>query len=149
MKYTGRMIEKLNSLLIMNNEVEKLYTEALNLVKEDNFSAFFREQAYERNEFGKELKIEIEKLEVAPKELVALSRAFYLKRMNFKNLIKLNAEAELFNEVYTLKVNSINNYNALLMERNLPLSLCKVLIKQRDRIQVKLNALKREEQFVA
>ncbi|AJR04726.1 DUF2383 domain-containing protein [Siansivirga zeaxanthinifaciens] len=149
MKYSEKVLEKLYNLLLLNHEVEKLYNEAFELVKDSNFRSFFKGQALERNEFGEELKKEIGKLGGNQKESLAFGRAFYLKRMNFKNLIKLQAEDQLLSEVCAIKEASINNYNGVLMERNLPLSLCKILIKQRDHIQVKLNVLKREEMFVA
>ena len=43
---------------------------------------------------------------------------------------------------------SIEKYNELLMEINLPLSVCKLLVKHRDSIYSNMNAMKRQEEFV-
>lgn len=148
MKSSEKILNKLNNLLIMNYEVEKVYSEALDLATDDNLKAFFRERGFERNEFGRQLRAEIVKLEGKPKQLEVLSSDFGKMWTNFKNSILLNNENDLMEEVYSLKRKSIEKYNVMLREFNLPLSTCKVLIKQRDSIYSHMNAMKRKEEFV-
>ena len=148
MKYSEKIIEKLNDLLIMNYEVEKIYLEALKNVTDNTLKTFFRERGLERYEFSIELKNEIKTLDGNPKLLGELSKDFYQVKMNFRNLIFLENQNDLLDEVFSLKKVSIDKYNQLLMEPNLPLQLCKILIRQRDSIQAKLRALKRESTFV-
>lgn len=52
MKSLEKILSKLNNLLIMNYEIEKVYLEAQDLAADDNLKAFFRERSFERNEFG-------------------------------------------------------------------------------------------------
>lgn len=148
MKSSEKILEKLNNLLIMNYEVEKVYLDALDLATNTDLKTFFRERGFERNEFGRQLRAEIENLEGKPKELGVLSGEFYRILMNFRNCIFLNSESDLMEEIYKLKELNIESYNTMLMEINLPLSVCKVLVKQRDSITSHMNAMKRHEEFV-
>lgn len=148
MKSSEKILEKLNNLLIMNYGVEKVYLEALELATDNNLKAFFRERGFERNEFGRQLRAEIEKLQGKPKQLGDISNGLNNIWLNIKNHIVLHNESELMDEIYKLKALTIDGYNALLMEINLPLSVCKVLIKQRDSVYSHMNAMKRQEEFV-
>ena len=148
MKTSERILAKLNNLLIMNYETEKVYLEALELAAGDNLKAFFRERGFERNEFSKRLKAEIIKLNGKPVTFNWLSSTFDKKWHDFKTLLLLNNEDDLIDEVVALKRLSIEKYNDVLREINLPLSVCKLLVKQRDRIYSNMNAMKRHEEFV-
>ena len=144
MKHSEKIIDKLNDLLIMNYEVEKIYLEALKNVTDNTLKTFFRERGLERQEFGVELKNEIKTFDAEPQLLGELSKDFYKVKMNFRNLIFLENQNSLIDEIYNLKKVSINKYNQLLMEPNLPLQLCRVLVKHRDSIQSTMRVLKRE-----
>ncbi|WP_308991414.1 DUF2383 domain-containing protein [Mariniflexile litorale] len=148
MKSSEKILGKLNGLLLMNYETEKVYLEALDLATDDNLKAFFRERGFERNEFGRQLRAEIVKLNGKPKEFGVLSSYFDRILTNFKDYFLLNIENDLIEEVYSLKRSSIEKYNELLREINLPLSTCKLLVKQRDSIYSHMNAMKRQEEFV-
>lgn len=148
MKTSERILAKLNNLLIMNYETEKVYLEALELATGDNLKAFFRERGFERNEFSRQLKVEIIKLDGQPKKFNGLSSTFDKKRHDFKTLLLLNNEDDLMDVVVALKRFSIEKYNDVLREINLPLSVCKLLVKQRDSIYSNMNAMKRHEEFV-
>ncbi|MFD0990203.1 DUF2383 domain-containing protein [Mariniflexile jejuense] len=148
MKSSEKILEKLNNLLIMNYGVEKVYLEALELATDDNLKAFFRERGFERNEFGRQLRAEIEKLNGKPKHFGNLSSGLNNIWLNLKNHLLLNNESELMDEIYKLKELTIDRYNMLLMEINLPLSVCKILMKQRDSVYSHMNAMKRQEEFV-
>ncbi|MEN3323293.1 DUF2383 domain-containing protein [Mariniflexile soesokkakense] len=148
MKSSEKILSKLNNLLIMNYEVEKVYLKALDLATDDNLKAFFRERGFERNEFGRQLRAELKKLDGKPKKFDGLSRSFDSVFTNFRDYILLNLEDDLMEEVYSLKRLSIEKYNELLREINLPLSTCKLLVKQRDSIYGNMNAMKRQEEFV-
>lgn len=148
MKSSEKILEKLNNLLLMNYGAEKMYLEALELATDDNLKAFFRERGFERNEFGRQLRAEIEKLNGKPKQFSTLSADLNSIWLHFKNNLLLNNETDLMEEIYKLKDLTIERYNKLLMEINLPLSVCKILVKQRDSIYANMNAMKREEEFV-
>ncbi|KJD35304.1 hypothetical protein PW52_11605 [Tamlana sedimentorum] len=140
---------KLNDLLLVNFEVEKVYSEMIDDVNDDTLRDFFRERAIERNEFSKRINLEIEALGQTPERIGALSKNFYRLKSKFKNLTIVDNENDLIDEVFNLKQDSINKYNEVLMQPHLPLKLCKILVKQRDSIQATLRVLKREYAVVA
>lgn len=149
MKCSNKTLDKLNSLLIFTYEIEKLYLEAYNSVTDSTLKMFFKERAYERSEFGEILRNQIKSLEGTPKLLDNFSKNFYRTKMNIRNSILLHNEEDLFEEILDLKRETIDRYNELLMQMNLPLHLCKTLMKQRDNIQASMRILKRERVFVA
>lgn len=114
MKSLQKKLDKLNNLLIMNYEVEKIYLEALDLAMNDNLKAFFRERAFERNEFIRQLRQETAKFNRIPKEFGVLSDSYREILRNFKDLILSENEEDLFEEIYSLKDFNINMYNDLL-----------------------------------
>ena len=61
---------------------------------------------------------------------------------NVRPLLKEGAERELLDQVCNVKQWSIDNYNSLLQEINLSLSLCKLLVGQRDKLHVTMNTIK-------
>lgn len=146
MKRLERILEKMNDLLIMNCEVEKIYFELLDKTHDKDLKAFFSERGFERREFGKDLKLEILKLDGEPKYSVGLKSDFYKYWMNFRNFLLLDDEKNITQEVYGLTVFSVRKYNELLSEMSLPLSTCKLLMKQRDRIEEGMVVLKRQEE---
>ncbi len=148
MKSSEKILKKLNNLLILNYEIETVYLDALDLAADNHLKAFFRERGFERNEFSRQLRSEIVKLKSKPKQFKGLSANFDKIWTNFKDFVLLNNEADLMEMVYGLKRLSIEKYNELLMEINLPLSVCKLLVKHRDSIYSNMNAMKRHEEFV-
>ncbi len=99
----------------------------------------------ERQEFGKLMQNEIKKLGVEEEDSIMLRRRSKLVRVNFRNLLELDDERDLLNRVYEIEQLSVKKYNELLVEINLPLSSCKLLIKQLDKVQFMLNLIKRTD----
>lgn len=142
MEHLEKIFRRVNELLIMNYEVEIIYLEAHDIVNDEDLKAFFREKNFERNEFGRALKREVIKLGGSPKGLDDLSDRYYRGWMKFKELLDTDNEFEILKEISKIKRLNIAAYNKLLQERNLSLSLCKLLVKQRDSIQMSLNSLR-------
>ncbi|WP_136480353.1 PA2169 family four-helix-bundle protein [Cognatitamlana onchidii] len=148
MKRIEHITSKMNDLLIMNAEVEKMYLELFNKLNDYELKTLIKERAEQRNEFNKDLKFEIIELGGKPKYAKAAKSEFYKFWMNFRNLLLLEDNKDLFYELYDLKELSVKKYNDILQEMHLPLSSCKLLIRQRDNIQDAMDALKREEHLV-
>ncbi|WP_242117205.1 DUF2383 domain-containing protein [Aestuariivivens sediminicola] len=145
MKISEQVITKINNVLMMNYEAEKIYSDASDLVMDDDLKTFFREQSVERNGFIRALKKEITKLGEEPQDFDRLNRLSSRYHMIWKNvrpLLKEGAERELLDQVCNVKQWSIDNYNSLLQEINLSLSLCKLLVGQRDKLHVTMNTIK-------
>jgi len=147
-KHSEKVIVKANNLLKMNYEAEKIFTDAHDIVDDDEIKSFFRELAFERNEFSRTLQSEIIKLGEVPQSfegLNKLSRAYHIIWKNLRPLLKQNSTPELLDQICNIKEWSIDNYNNLLQEFNLSLSLCKLLGEQRDLLQSRMNNIKMNE----
>lgn len=144
-----KILKKLNALLIMNYEVEQAYFEAYKCVNKEDLKSYFKALSRERNEFDKTLRLEIDKFNGELPSLGTASRVSPKIEINFRDSLFLGNEMNLINEVYEIKYLTVEAYDNLLIERGAPLSLCKLLVKQRDQIQDGLIAIKRESVFVA
>ena len=82
MKRFERILEKMNDLLIMNCEAEKIYFELLDKTIEEDLKTIFRESGFERKEFGRDLKLEILKLNGEPKYSGNIKSDLYKYWMN-------------------------------------------------------------------
>ena len=112
--------------------------------------AIFKQSSLERNGFGKDLKLEILKLNGKPEYSKKLKSDLYKHWMNLRNFLLFEDEKNLLEEVYSLKALSVKKYNELLSEMSLPLSTCKLLMRQRDTIEDGMVLLKRQkEAYVA
>lgn len=143
-KRYDRILIKLNDLFVMNHQVEETFAKVQDNVEDRNLQSFVKEKIIERNQFGESLENELKKLETKTNNSLVLARRNGLKKFNFKRLLNFNDDIDLLKQVYKMMQLSVKKYNELLMEMHLPLSLCKLLIRQRDRIQNSLEVMQRE-----
>lgn len=148
MKGSNNFLSKLNELIIMNEEVEKTYKKIQKNTSNEEFIPFFKDKIEVRNQFGQLLLKEVNKLGDKEQESIMLNRRNKLIRSSLKKSLQINDELNLQNEVYRIEQFSVEKYNELLMEMNLPLKLCKLLIRQRDIIQYTSRLIERGEAFV-
>ncbi|WP_067147024.1 PA2169 family four-helix-bundle protein [Pseudotamlana agarivorans] len=144
MKTKEKFVNNLNSLLIMNAEVEKIYTELVDKVSDEDLKTFFSQQGMQRREFTNDLKAKIVSLGGSYENKGRVQSELYKFWMNIRNFVMFNkSEESLMNEVRDMQGLTINKYNDLLRMLGLPLSICKLLIKQRDRIQDAKDSIER------
>jgi len=150
MGYSENFSNKLNDLLNMNYEVEKIYLEAFKRVTDDDaLKIFFKERQIKRNAFSLELRNEIAKHNIVPKSVSVLRKYYHTNQMNNSSKDIFNEEDSLSILVFRLIRVSIDGYNEFLREMSLPLSLCKILIKQRDDLQDVKRIFERDNEFSA
>ncbi|MEP3838150.1 MAG: DUF2383 domain-containing protein [Algibacter sp.] len=151
MKYSEKLLKGLNDLLTLNLEVEKIYMEALSAVSDTELKTFFTESGLERNEFGKELKAEMEmyNTEMELKFDGKLENGFYVTWMNFRRLFLFEDKINLYEEICKLKELTIRKYDNLLSQKELPHSTIKVLEHHKAKIQNALNTIIIEKNLVA
>ncbi|AUS05434.1 PA2169 family four-helix-bundle protein [Pseudotamlana carrageenivorans] len=146
MKKNEKYINSLNSLLIMNAEVEKIYMELVDKVSDEDLKKFFSDKAMQRHEFTKDLKSKIISLGGSYDNKGRMHSELYKFWMNIRNFVMFNkSEESLMSEVRDMQGLTINRYNELLRMLGLPLSICKLLIKQRDRIQDAKDSIERHD----
>lgn len=145
MKQIEPIIEKLNDLLVLNEEVESAYKKASEKLKFADNIAYSKQRSLERAQFVKSLKKELAKLEDKVENAIVFKRRLQLVRSNLKTQLKIGDDLEFVSKVYEIEVLSSNKYDELLSQINLPLSLCRMLLKQRDSIEARLRILDRGE----
>ncbi len=148
MRNKEKILKKLNDLLVTNQELENIYGEAFKSVTGESLRVFFNERKEERRQYNEQLCLEMEKLLGDAKLPKRIATEYYKASMSFRNLIFIKDHSLMVQEVCRIKEVTINKYNALLSELNLPLSLCKLLSEQRDCVQSNMNAIKRLEHLV-
>ncbi|MFD2725079.1 PA2169 family four-helix-bundle protein [Hyunsoonleella rubra] len=149
MRHLEKNMAHLNSLLHLNYEVEEIYHEVLEHVQGESLKTFFRNAGFVRNEFNRVLRGEIENFGFEPVEYNGVGRMYKRILMKIKSMIGKEEDIELLQQVSNIEQLTIGAYNVVLQERHLPLSVCKVLIEQRDKMQKTINTIEVKEALVA
>lgn len=147
-KRIENILEKLNDLLILNEEVENTYAKAINKVTDSFYKQFSNERSLERAEYIKSLKVELSKLERKARNPIALKRRDHIVRLNFREFLKIENHNKFLRKVYEIELLSVQKYDELLTQMNMPLSLCKLLLKHRDNIQARLYEMERDNEVI-
>lgn len=150
MKNIAHIVEKLNDLLVLNEEVEIVYNKISEKLKFVDNKAYAKQRGVERAKFVGLLKKELVKIggDAYENEIV-LKRRNNLMRANYKKYFKIENDLDFISKVYEMEVLSVNKYDDLLAQINLPLTLCRMLLKQRDGIQARIHVIERGEPIVA
>jgi len=139
MKYSEEMSKKLNSLLEKNYDAEKGYLFAAENVKDQGLKSFFEERAQERYDFGHELKSEIRNFGEAPDKGSSFAGDAHRAWMNLKTTFSSDKEEAVLEEAIRGEKASVEEYNEVLKDTNIPTSTETILRKQRDSITASLN----------
>ncbi|WP_406682640.1 hypothetical protein N1F78_08030 [Seonamhaeicola sp. MEBiC1930] len=145
MKQINHILERLNELIILNEEVENAYVRASKSLVNSHNKTYATERGQEREKIVNLLKIELSKIEKSEANALAIKRKFHLMRLNFRKYFKIENDPGFYVKVYEIEILSINKYDELLSQINLPLSLCRLLLKQRDSLQARLHIIERGE----
>jgi len=144
-----KVLEKLNDLVLVNAEAKNVYEKLIKNVTNDILKKFFKEKGAQRNQFNLILFNEVKKINGEDIENpIILNKRFDYVTLNQTNIMYNEKDKDLLNIAYKIEKICIEKYNELLMEMNMPLSFCRLLIKQRDNIiqcQSHLNVNNRKE----
>ncbi|WP_178987216.1 ferritin-like domain-containing protein [Winogradskyella schleiferi] len=149
MKYTEEISNKLNELLIKNYDAEKGYLNAIDNVESKNLKMFFKRRASERSEFAKELRTEILQYGEIPEDSGSFKGTMHRNWMSLKSTFSSNNEEAILEEAIRGEEESLEVYNDLIKERNLPPSIDSLLIKHKNAIQAAINTEKVHEELVS
>ena len=127
----NQKINELNQLLIVNNNAEKAYLEALEITDNEELKQFVRARAFERSEFCRYLGAEIILLGGKPNYLEEADSKHKIKWPDFKKILANNNASHLFAEISRIKNICLTQYNTVLNNYDLPESLVNVLKNQR------------------
>lgn len=149
MKYTEKISNKLNELLVKNYDAEKGYLNAIENVDNDRLKMFFKRRASERSEFAKELRTEILRYGQLPEDSGSFKGTMHRNWMTLKSLFSSNNEEAILEEAIRGEEASLEEYNEILKERTLPPSIDSMLLKQKNAIQAAINTEKVHEELVS
>jgi len=146
MEKTEQIILKLNELLAINNDAEKIYLDVLKQVEDVALKNFFRAMAFERHELCRFLGAEIIQKGGEPKYPDHDRQTFSnLWSTNFTYILSKKDEYAILDEVCEIKSWSLKKYYEIIDQIKFPENTVQLLIKQRDIIENSLNNLKISE----
>ncbi|WGD35516.1 PA2169 family four-helix-bundle protein [Olleya sp. YS] len=149
MKYTEEISKKLNELLIKNYDAEKGYLNAVDNVDNDRLKMFFKRRASERSEFAKELRTEILQYGQIPEDSGSFKGAMHRNWMTLKSTFSSNNEEAILEEAIRGEEASLETYDELMKENDLPPTIDSLLMKHRNAIQAAINTEKVHEELVS
>ena len=149
MKYSEKISNKLNELLIKNYDAEKGYINAFKNIESDRLKTFFKRRASERSQFAKDLRTEILRYGQLPEDSGSFKGAVHRNWMTLKSTFSSNNEEAILEEAIRGEESSLDAYNEILKDRDLPPSIDNMLIKQRDAIKAAINTEKVHEELIS
>ena len=149
MKYSEKISNKLNELLVKNYDAEKGYLNAIDNVENDKLKMFFKRRASERSEFAKELRTEILRYGELPEDSGSFKGTMHRNWMSLKSLFSSNNEEAILEEAIRGEEASLEEYNEILKDRTLPPTIDSLLTKQKSAIQASINTEKVNEALLS
>lgn len=149
MKYTEEISNKLNELLVKNYDAEKGYIDAYNTVESNDLKMFFKRRASERSDFAKELRTEILQYGEIPTDSGSFQGTMHRNWMNLKAMFTSNDEEAILEEAIRGEEASLEEYNKLITEKNLPPTIDGLIAKHRNAIQAAINTEKAKLELVS
>lgn len=149
MKYSEKISNKLNELLVKNYDAEKGYLKAIDKVENKNLKMFFKRRASERSEFAKDLRTEILRYGEIPEDDGSFKGAMHRNWMALKATFSSNNEEAILEEAIKGEEANLKEYNEILADSTLPPTIDALLTKQKNAIQAAINTEKVHEELVS
>jgi len=149
MKYSEKISNKLNELLVKNYDAEKGYLNAIENVDNKNLKMFFKRRASERSEFAKDLRTEILRYGEIPENDGSFKGTMHRNWTSLKATFSSNNEEAVLEEAIRGEEASLEEYNEILADSTLPPTIDSLLTKQKTAIQAAINTEKVHEELVS
>ncbi|MFC7445148.1 MULTISPECIES: ferritin-like domain-containing protein [Mesoflavibacter] len=149
MSYSEQISEKLNELLVKNYDAEKGYLNAMDNVEDKNLKIFFKRRASERSQFAKELRTEILRYGEVPEDSESFKGTMHRNWMTLKSTFSSNNEEKILEEAIRGEEASLEEYDKLMKENNLPPTIDELIFRHRNAIQAAINTEKVHEELVS
>ncbi|TJY37945.1 ferritin-like domain-containing protein [Pontimicrobium aquaticum] len=149
MKYSEKISNKLNELLVKNYDAEKGYLNAIDNIDNKNLKMYFKKRASERSEFAKDLRTEILRYGEIPEDNGSFKGAMHRNWMTLKATFSSNNEEAILEEAIKGEEANLEEYNEILANSVLPPTIDSLLTKQRNAIQSAINTEKVHEELVS
>lgn len=149
MSYSEEISNKLNELLVKNYDAEKGYLNAMSNVDDKNLKIFFKRRASERSQFAKELRTEILRYGETPEDSGTFKGAVHRNWMSLKSALSSNNEEKIIEEAIRGEEKSLEEYDQMMKENNLPPTIDELIFRHRNAIQAAINTEKVHEELVS
>ncbi|GAA4232887.1 hypothetical protein GCM10022291_08640 [Postechiella marina] len=149
MKYTEKISNELNELLVKNYDARKGYLNAIDNVDSHTLKQFFERMATERGEFARELKNEILTYQETPKEAGSIAGAVHRNWITLKNLFSSNDEEAILDEVVRGEKASLESYANVMVDNELSKSIKTLLNKHTVAIKKTIKSIHKFEELVS
>ncbi|TYB77096.1 ferritin-like domain-containing protein [Bizionia myxarmorum] len=143
--YSKEVGDKLNALLEKNYDAEKGYKKAAENTENVALKNHFNRKAAERYDFGHQLKSEIKNFGQEPDKGGSVTGSVHRAWMDVKAVFSADNEESMLEEAIRGEKASVEEYNDVLNETNLPASTRDIVLKQKNTISQELNTIKRLE----
>ncbi len=140
------VLKKFRVLIRLNKEVAQIYKEASCFTRDADLKKFFADRSKQRTHFVRGIENELLKRHIRLVDYYDPKTSVCKQRNHFKRYHNLDNENLFFNIVYRIKRYSLSKYDEALREAKLPLTVCRILIRQRDNVNYAVNVLKRQEE---
>lgn len=150
MKFSKKMSDRLNVLLIKAYDAEKEYLNAMRKVEEPEIKMFFKRTADQRGEFAKDLRREILSYGQIPEESGSFKGDTLRFWTNIKSLLSENKVEVVIDECLKEENRIIDEYNEILEDqRTLPPTTVELLLEHKAAIKNTMNKVKVYEELVS
>lgn len=151
MKYSEKISNKLNDLLILTYDAKRGYSLAAEKIENPAVESFLEDKANQRFNFGQELKSEILTYGNLPEDSGSIKGDFHRVWMKFISTVSSNESEKLLEEVERGEKKILSVYKDLLENKEwiLPNSTRDLLSKQRDAIEKALETSRMYEEVVS
>ncbi|MDN3664329.1 PA2169 family four-helix-bundle protein [Algibacter miyuki] len=149
MNYTEEISKKLNNLLIKNYDAEKGYLNAIDNIEDNRLKMFFKRRVSERSAFADELRTEILRYGEFPENDGSIKGVVHRNWATLKSAMSSNNEETILEETIRGEKASLEEYNNILKDRNLPPSIDALLYKHKNAIQASINTEKSYKEMVS
>lgn len=147
MRYSKRVFEGINKLLVKNYDAEKEYINSFENIKNEKLKNIFKEKAEEKRIFAKELREDILLHAKSCYETISFKDVIFRDWGNLKRLLLLNNEHGILEELIKVERESLKEYDAVIDINEFEPATLQLLEKQRQQIQLSINSIKVSEKL--
>ncbi|NNE31576.1 MAG: PA2169 family four-helix-bundle protein [Winogradskyella sp.] len=139
MKYEKEISNRLNELIEKNMNAKEGYSKAIDKVENSEVKSFFKHCAEERARFVKELRAEVWGTGEIPENSGNITGEIHRNWMSLKAAFSSNNEEAMLEETLRGEKSSLEEYNEMLSNASMPISITNILRKQRNSIEATIS----------
>ncbi len=141
-KNHDELVDSLQQLLEKNYDAENGFKKAVSDAKHADLKAYLKKQAVQRNRFATELDYEIRELNETPKENGSATATLHRAWIDLKTALSSNKDESILEECIRGEKASVEEYEDVLKNKNIPLQIENILNKQLADIRMTLSEVK-------